>query len=520
MLYQPQYSPSPYHASVRLFLSGGSGNQSLNLTPIPPDKLVDFSYMMMGGPGLSGGNEASFTLVDTEWEYLEGLLAPDRLGTTLFFDFGYTTSGAPFPSGIPLRSPWYQVTVHSVVPSFAIDHVRLSIRCLSPMISSLGGEGGQNKVTMNWGPGTECTWDVGETNRDYVTRQPKPIDYPADRKYKEGMTVAQIVQEIAWKHRMIPFIEDTKVIPATDLLESTDPVAKTENQVRSSDLAFIKHCLLDKAMKKTDLDATYTLSVTDMVPDVSLAQSAQVTGKGSPGWELHFHPIRNGEKENSTFSTESEGKYTYVFMRGQNSSVVELAIDISGLDAYIGGAAGCSASVTNMTTGGRSVHLLSNLTTPDKFVDDRAIQFRNGAETPSKYYQALYNGYLNSGHAYIAGRRRFIDMYNQVINATMTIQGHPPGNPNAPKATDGPQPGDTVLIYIPLKDGTPHYASGYYRIQTQTHVIQGGQYLQTMTLMRNAMGAALQQFMTDEAVGKPSNPGMENLQDTVSARLA
>jgi hypothetical protein len=436
----------------------------------------------------NSANRLNLTLVDPEWDFLEGLLAPDFKGATMYFDFGYTSAGTENPDSYPLRSPFYQVRVINITPSFEIDHVRLSVEALSAPIGSKDGEGGQGSINFKWGPGSEATWNRGEENRT-PDGLPDPIAAPAGtpRLYREGLTIAQLVQEIAWKHNLIPVIKDTEPLLFTDQLEGSEEINKIWTQDHSSDLAFIKNALLPHANVKGRPLAGYTLRMSDDV-DMAAIQA------GKPVHKLLFYPM----------ALDAPPKFEYVFMRGKDSAVVSFTPELDNWTMVGVGAAGSQTPSNDHVTGSRAISQFSNELTPEKKITDRATWTREGNQGVSKWYRAFPGAYRTHAQAYAFGNQRFTDMFNRQITATLVVQGHPPGpSGTAARGSFGPQVSDMIQVVVPKKDGTLHYTSGLYIVQDITHTISGGTFTTTLKLLKNALRSNEKNLIaTAEAVGE------------------
>jgi hypothetical protein len=486
---EPSYAPNPYYADVHLWIKSESEGTK-DIQSVPPEVIQEFSYTHTIE---NAANQFSMTLIDTDWDVLEKRLLDAR--DMIFFQFGYT-NGSP-----PLRSPIFCLGVQSIQPSFSIDHVQLKIEGLSAGVLNNGREAGAYEGAYTWGPGTKCHWGRGSPNT------PEEIQVPVDtgqyREYPKGMTIAQIAQEIAWRSGLKPVIDATFDLLHTDLLEGTNQAQRTFVQTRSTDLAFLKHYLLPNCVRAKDRRGGFTLYIKDALGDDVSMDAVADSPTREPGWELHLHPRRY----------EDPAEFEFVYMRDQMSSVIDFTPELDIVTMLSLGAGEVGAPTTDQTTGMRTVPAASLLSDQDTVLMGRyAKLFGSGGWTrvgesnvwkpvSSRIGKSVIVPSRNFSQGRAQAKQRFIEMFDQSIVASMTVQGDPRLEPNKVAR---------VLILKP--DGDLHYTSGLYLMTEITHTISGGNYHCAIKLIKNAI---------DEIVGgdqlDSDTSGIESASSVVTA---
>jgi hypothetical protein len=464
-----EYSPNPYYADVEVWVKTPS-NEKIMLSMMKgeeprPQYVKEFSYSTFAGDDIA--NRATFTFIDEEWDYIEGLLAGhNNSGAYMYFNFGYTT-----PEGSPLRSPTYQCKVKSLSTSFGIDHVELRVETFSCILQ---GEGGEKEVNMSWGPETVCDWPEGRPNKEGTIVKGEPIPEGGRIYPKLGMTASQILQELAWKNSYWPDIEPTLEILVEDDLEGTEEVNKIFNQARQSDLNFIKNTLLPLCVSKTNKSG-YTIAFSDF------AAPNQTSEMPSPKETEHVMSVR-------PIAIGAKAKFEYVFMREKMSSVISFsAAVVSPLVIPLGAQEMAAASV-NQVTDEKGASVQSDITTAEKEIMDRMTFLFDGSQNANVWTKSMIKPFYNAREAWAVSYQRFISMFNRQMTGVLVIVGHPPGKERESFLEGyGPMAGDVIRVLNPKPNGMLHYSSGLYYIKEMTHTITSGSFTTTMQLWKNTI---------------------------------
>lgn len=389
----------------------------------------------------SKDSTSTFTiqLFDPEWINIEKVIIEGK--DNVQFKYYYI---GPESSGMGLTSPWYEAKILTYTPTFVIDGVELNIEGTSHVMSK-GGD--------------ECK-----------TR--------AFEKKLISEIVEEICEDNGWKTIDAdgsPTIDKTQEVLDYDDLTSSDYVDRQFRQARVSDLQFIKYHLLPLSIRESDGVGGYKLFFDD------------VTGC------LHFHPPR----------LEKPPIRSFYFMRGDpNSEVISFAPTIGDKQMIsLGGGELAIPTFDSVTGQQQFIRINQNhYTEPNtgaaipndkKTVQGRTTNEQDLSEKDEQSGRVLQAHAPNSDQGVQRVKASWFKAFNAQYKAQIVTLGDPRLNVE-----------QTIRMYVILPNGSTHYTSGHYMIETIEDAIEPGMFTSTIDCSKNAGG------MGDvEALGVQADPG-------------
>jgi len=288
------------------------------------------------------------------------------------------------------------------------------------------------------GFGVEITLS-GQSNESVQRLTAKSRTWPGQIQ-RSGTTISDIVQQLCDENGW-----GSCILPTQPLTLHNEPLKF--DQAQMDDLYFIQHVLRPLAVAAQNPSLTGFLAHYDSRNNV-----------------LHFHPPMFSKlARHYTYARQRLGAVISFQPQVNPAMIVALGghrIDFGGLDDET------KEPFTDFVT--------------DRDLPDAPILGPVGPPdeitlSTQKFLMGLTSSYPKKDLAKIEAKAMYETMRWSTVESTLVVVGDPTI-----------RAGQVVRVTVFSKNGEPHYTSGLYLIKEARHVIQGGEYTTTLSLLRNA----------------------------------
>jgi len=427
--------PNPNHPTCQVQIGGQRNTQNglilgtgFSLTPIPPQYVETFEYTQNMG---AWSDQFRIRLFDPSWDVASGEEALQAIGAAQQVnDAGVRSSASYGFDGLEtaLLSWGYVGYPGEQLLSAAFQQRGMWSGVRQAFII------GYSPRFLGTGVEIEIT---GQATSIGARLRSRSVTYPTQR---GATSISEIVKQIAIRNGWQYCIR-----PTLPLWEGKEP--KKFTQAQKDDIAYIQY---------------------DLIPLARPADNPDVTGYvvyyNSQTNTLHFHPPKDGQIVRH-----------YIYARQQLGTVLSFDPHVQPAFAAAMGGARLEVSGLDQFSKEHYNHVFDHVPDddPSKLGPGRPLRkvFLNDTELVNRQIESDVS---SKDLAYGEGLSMYRTQQFGVMTADLVVVGDPTV-----------LAGQLVRVTAFGKDGQPHWASGVFRINQATHLIEGGRYTTSFQLQRD-----------------------------------